>query len=161
MARRKNLAEQDRLNGSPGKRPVVDLGIEIEAVGDVFIPDHLHEDAQACIEVVKASMPPKVYAKVDSFLLSAFGTAWAIHKHAAFKVSDPAFEWIVLNSAGSQTPSPWLKILNAQAQLLASLGDRLGLDPKARAGLKLPREKPASKFDGLIGQRGSSRSLNA
>jgi phage terminase small subunit len=55
--------------------------------------------------------------------------------------------------------SPWLKILNAQAALLASLGDRLGLDPKSRAALKLPgaRQK-RSKFAGLIGQTGLSNS---
>jgi hypothetical protein len=44
--------------------------------------------------------------------------------------------------------------------MLASLGDRLGLDPKSRAGLKLPGAKQRkSKFAGLLGP-GSSRSLN-
>jgi hypothetical protein len=34
---------------------------------------------------------------------------------------------------------------------LAALGDRLGLDPKSRAALKLPTQKARSKFDGLRG----------
>lgn len=106
-------------------------------------------------------MPPKVYAKVDSFLLAAFGAAWALHKRAAHEISNPGFEYVVENRrTGSEQPNAWIKILNMQAEKLASLGDRLGLDPKARAGLRLPSEKPASKFDGLIGQPASSRSLS-
>ena len=35
---------------------------------------------------------------------------------------------------------------------MATLGDRLGLDPKSRAALKLPDAKQRkSKFDGLLG----------
>jgi hypothetical protein len=61
--------------------------------------------------------------------------AWAIHKKAALEISNPDFNWTVNNSVGSQIPSPWLKVLNAQATIIASLGDRLGLDPKSRAAL--------------------------
>jgi hypothetical protein len=36
---------------------------------------------------------------------------------------------------------------------MASLGDRLGLDPKSRAALKLPNARQQrSKFEGLIGR---------
>ena len=157
---RKKLPELDRLDGHPSKSspPLPDFGIE--ALGDVFVPDHLHEDAQACVEVVKASMPPRVYAKVDSFLLAAFGAAWALHKQAAHEISSPAFEHVVTNErTGAQQPNAWIKILNTQAEKLASLGDRLGLDPRARAGLRLPAERPRSKFDGLIGRTASSASL--
>ncbi|WP_375458877.1 P27 family phage terminase small subunit [uncultured Enterovirga sp.] len=154
---RKKLPELNRLDGSPGKRGGSDLpDFGIEAVGDVFIPDHLHEDAQGCIEVIRGSMPPKLYAKVDSFILSAFATAWAVHKQATHEISAPGFDWIVTSERGNQQPNPWLRILDKQATLLASLGDRLGLNPRARADLKLPAEKPASKFDGLIGLPGSS-----
>jgi hypothetical protein len=54
-----------------------------------------------------------------------------------------------------------MKIMSEQAQLVASFGDRLGLDPRSRTSLKLPdaRQK-RSKFAGLIGQSGSSSSLN-
>jgi len=78
--------------------------------------------------------------------------AWAIHKKAAIEISNPKFEWTVTNSTGSQVPSPWVKIANSQAAVLASLGDRLGLDPKSRAALKLPSARQQrSKFEGLIG----------
>ncbi|MEY9580970.1 phage terminase small subunit [Bradyrhizobium diazoefficiens] len=134
----------------------------IEALGEPFIPEHLSDDARGCIEVIKASMPSTVYSALDSFLLSAFGTAWALHKLAAHKINDPSFEHVItVGDNGAEAQSPWLAILNKQAALMASLGDRLGLDPKSRAALKLPGAKQKkSKFAGLLGQNGSSPSLS-
>ncbi len=150
MGRRKKLSAIDALEGNPGKRAIEASGIE--ALGEPFVAEHLMDDARGCIECVKASMPPKIYSALDSFLLAAFGMAWALHKRAAHEINSPAFEWVVLNSAGSQTPSPWIKILNSQAEKMASLGDRLGLDPKSRAALKLPgARQQKSKFEGLLG----------
>lgn len=79
MARRKNLAAHDRQNGNPhrgkaAERDLPDFGVE--ASGSVFIPEHLHEDAMGCIEVIQSSMPPATYAKVDSLFLAAFATFW-------------------------------------------------------------------------------------
>jgi phage terminase small subunit len=81
--------------------------------------------------------------------------AWFVHKRCAHEIGNPAFAFTVPGSTGAQVPSPWIKIMNQQAAILASLGDRLGLDPKSRAALKLPdaRQKK-SKFEGLIGRSG-------
>jgi phage terminase small subunit len=148
-----------RLEGNPGKRLIEESGIE--AQGQPFIPEHLMDDARGVIEVIKQSMPPKIYSALDSFLLAAFGVAWTIHKRAAHEIGNPDFQWTVANSAGAPTPSPWIKILNQQASLLATLGDRLGLDPKSRAALKLPNARQQrSKFEGLIGQTGLYRPMS-
>jgi phage terminase small subunit len=148
-----------RLEGNPGKRLIEESGIE--AQGQPFIPEHLMDDARGVIEVIRDSMPPSVYSALDSFLLAAFGMAWAIHKKAAHEIGNPDFEWFVTNSIGSHVVSPWVKILNAQAAIMASLGDRLGLDPKSRATLKLPgARQQKSKFEGLIGQAGLYRPLS-
>jgi phage terminase small subunit len=146
----KKPAALRRLEGNPGRRPIVDCGIEVQ--GSPFVPEHLPDDARGCIDVIKQSMPASVYSALDSFLLAAFGMAWALHKMAAIEISNPNFVWTTTNTKGTQVPSPWVKILNQQAQIMASLGDRLGLDPKSRAALKLPdaRQKK-SKFEGLIG----------
>ena len=156
---RKKLAAIDRLDGHPhhgdGKKSELpDFGIQ--ATGDVFIPEHLEDDAQGCIEVIRSSMPPATYAKVDSFLLAVFATAWAKHKAASHATNDPAFQFLVMNAAGTLVANPLLAIMNNQARVMMSAGDRLGLDPKARQGLKLPSEKPKSKFDGLVGGKDQS-----
>jgi hypothetical protein len=52
---------------------------------------------------------------------------------------------------GAPTENAWLRILNKQAAIMAALGDRLGLDPKSRAALKLPGSPRRSKFAGLLG----------
>ena len=149
---RKKLAAIEKLEGQPGKRSIIDE-VSVTALGDVFVPDHLHEDAQGCIEVIRSSMPPKTYAAVDSFALAAFAAAWALHKRAAHEISNPEFAHVTENASGSPIKNPWIDVLNGQARVMMSYGDRLGLDPKARASLKLPAEAPRSKFDGLLGQK--------
>jgi len=152
--RPKKLPQLKKLEGNPGKRAIDEIGLQ--AIGEAFAPDHLNEDAAACFELIKASMPPATYAKVDTFALAAFATAWAWHKRATHEANNPEFEPIVVGSKGQEQPNPWFKILKAMSEEMRTWGDRLGLDPKARLGLKLPDEKPRSKFDGLIGRPASS-----
>ena len=115
------------------------------------------DDARGCIEVVKASMPRNVYSLLDTFLLAAFGMAWAIHKMAAMKISDPNFVWTVEKTRGVWVPSPWIKILNQQAMLLATLGSRLGLDPASRAGKLRNARQKKSKLRVLSARRNIGR----
>lgn len=160
MGRRKKIAELERLDGNPTKRVIEESGIE--ALGEPFVPEHLSDRAQGCIECIKKSMPSRVYSALDTYLLSAFATAWALHWEAVHQINAPGFQHVYeVGDNGAQAQSPWLAILNKQAALMASLGDRLGLDPKSRAALKLPSAKQQkSKFAGLIGQAGSSPLLN-
>jgi P27 family predicted phage terminase small subunit len=155
------LSAIEALEGNPGKRIIEESGIE--ALGEPFVPEHLSDDARGCIEVIKQMMPSGVYSALDSFILSAFATAWALHKLAAHKINAPGFEHVyAVNESGALAQSPWLAILNKQAMQMASLGDRLGLDPKSRAALKLPSSnQKKSKFAGLLGRRMSSTSLDA
>ena len=149
------------LEGNPGKRVIDASGIE--GLGEPFVAEHLMDDARGCIEVIKQSMPKKVYSALDSFLLAAFGMAWAIHKMAAHKISDPSFQAVYqINEYGALAHSPWLGVLNKQAMMMASLGDRLGLDPRSRSALKLPgARQQKSKFAGLIGQPALLSSSNS
>ncbi len=153
--RPKKLPAIRQLEGNPGKRAIDAIGIQ--ATGEAFAPDHLHEDAAACFELIKSSMPPKTYARADTFGLSAFATAWAWHRRATHEMNAPDFKAIVVGGKGQEQPNPWFKILKAMSEEMRSWGDRLGLDPKSRMALKLPDEKPVSKFDGLIGSDSSRR----
>jgi phage terminase small subunit len=145
-------AELKRLEGNRGHR-VIEPDL-VEALGTPFVPEHLTDDARGCIEMIRQTMPSTIYSALDSFALAAFGTAWAVHKMAAHKIADPDFQCVVTGATGAQVSSPWLKVLNQQAALITSLGDRLGLNPAARAALKLPAKQQRSKFDGLIGRAG-------
>jgi phage terminase small subunit len=95
-------------------------------------------------------MPPGVYAASDSFLLAAFATAWSLHCRAVEEIRKAQLEYVVKSVRGGRQLNPWFRVLNQQAALMASLGDRLGLNPKARAALHLSEERPRSKFDGLM-----------
>jgi phage terminase small subunit len=137
-------------------------GVKIVALGGPLMPEHLMPDAKACMQIIQESMPPGVYARTDTFLLAAYSTAWAIHKKAVEEMANPDFEWMVERITGPAEnershwePNAWIRISNNQAQLMASLGDRLGLDPKARAAIQPLAEskKRGSKFDGLVNAR--------
>lgn len=157
---KKEPAILQKLKGNPSKRPIVEP--EVVGTGEVFVPPHLHDDAQACIEMVKASMPPSVYCRLDSFALSAFATAWAWHKHAAHVMNAPDFQPVTIDEKGVSRPSAWFKVLNSQSAEMRGWGDRLGLTPSARANLKMPRpDEPKSKFGDLVAPTASLHSLNS
>jgi len=159
MPNPKKLPALKALEGNPGKRAIDAIGLQ--ATGEAFAPDHLHDHAVACFELIKGSMPPGTYARADTFGLAAYATAWAWHRRATHEMNAPDFKPIVFGSKGQEQPNPWFKVLKAMSEEMRAWGDRLGLDPKARMALRLPEDKPASKFAGLIAQNGSSRSLNA
>jgi phage terminase small subunit len=154
--RPKKLPYLEALEGNPSKRAIDALGVD--AQGEPFVPEHLSDDARGCIDIIKRSMPMKVYSALDSFLLAAFATAWAIHKRAAHEINRPGFQAVIVTPNGAEMQSAWLSVLNKQAQILVSLGARLGLDPVVRASLHLPNARQQkSKFDGLIGRPATER----
>lgn len=136
------------LKGNPGKRKVRRPSIKPD--GAVFVPNYLTGDALDCFNMILGSMPPGTYAATDTGSVAVYAAAWADHKRAvtALATESP----IVAGSTGNLQPNPWFKIQNEAARIMMSMGDRLGLDPKARASLCPPDEKPKSKFSGLIGQ---------
>ena len=54
-----------RLEGNPGRRPIEESGIE--GLGEPFVAEHLMDDARGCIDVIKQSMPARIYSELDSF----------------------------------------------------------------------------------------------
>jgi len=137
-----------RLEGNPGKRPITQPPIKPE--GEPIGFGHLCGDAQACMEVLSASLPPGVLTRPDSYLLAAYATAWAAHKQASIALREQAL--LVKGSRGTGTANPLLRIVNNQARLMASLGARLGLDPVSRMAIRVPdATEPPSKFETLLG----------
>lgn len=150
--RPRKLSQLKKLDGQTSHKPMFDES-GIEGLGEPFTPEHLMDDARGIIEVVKKSMPPSVYSALDSMILSAYAVAWAHHKRAVIETCDPNFQHIVTNSSGSLVLNPWLKQTDKQAMLMASLGEKLGLDPRSRQAMKLPTaQQHKSKFEGLTGK---------
>lgn len=158
---RKKLAELRRMEGGNLRKrgPIQDP--IVVGLGEAAIPEHLMDDAKAAIEMVKQSMPPDVYCKLDTFLLASFGVAWALHKSATEEIGSPDFEHVVADDKGVMKVNPWLKVLHDASHAMMGLSSRLGLDPTSRASLTLPKSDKPSKFDGLLGQSGSLASLSA
>jgi phage terminase small subunit len=152
---RRVLPQIKKLEGNPGKRPIKEPNVR--ASGAVFIASHLDKDAKACVEVIRSSMPPTCYAACDSYLITAFAQAWALHREAVIEMNKPGFEHIIQTRAAKR-PNPWIYILGQAAQTMATVGDRLGLNPIARARLQVPDEAAPSKFSGLTNDR---KRLNA
>ena len=144
---RPETPEMQALKGNPGKRKKRAPSIRPE--GAVAVPNYLDDDARQCFEMIVDAMPPGTYAMTDTGGVAVYAVAWSNHKRATEALkTEPA---MVPGSTGNLTPNPWFKVLHESARIMMAMGDRLGLDPKARAGLSLPEEKPKSKFAGLIG----------
>lgn len=145
---RPETPEMQALKGNPGKRKK--RGPSLKAKGEVYIPNYLDDDAKQCFEMIVAAMPPGTYAVTDTGGIAVYASAWSDHKRATEALKTEAA--IVPGSTGNPTVNPWFKIKNEAARIMMSMGDRLGMDPKARGALALPEEKPKSKFSGLLGQ---------
>lgn len=141
-----------KLDGNPGKRPAKPV---VRAKGQAQPPDHLDETALKAWDAIVASMPPNFYSPADLHLLASYCTAWSLHKQAILAVEEEGA--VTVAQSGAPYQNPWVSILNKQAATMASLGDRLGLNPAARVGLKVEQEQPESKFQGLIAIKGGRR----
>src|SRR4030095_8398131 len=143
---RKKLKAQDVLDGNPSQRVIEDYGIVTQST--TLVPEHLADDARGCIECIKASMPPKIYSALDSFLLAAFGMWWAVHKQASMKMSAPDYQ--IINKQGQI--SRWVVVMEKATDKMLSLSAKLGLAPVTRQGMKVPdATQQRSKFEDLSG----------
>ena len=130
-------AEKRRL-GNPGKRPLNDH--EPQPTGRPVAPDFIltNEYASGVWSRVLLAMPEEVFTACDTDVLAAYCCACSLHRESVIETNQ------VMDDQGK--PKAWVKIRREQAALIASLGTRLGLDPSARAAIKLPDKKPAGKF---------------
>ena len=148
--------ELKRLEGNPGARPLNEDAPQ--PVGRPSMPEYLKGYARLVWVKVVGSMPERVYSPADEELLAAYCVAADMHREAVQQIAERGP--ICIGEKGTEYQSPWMGILNTQAQKMATVGTRLGLDPAARATLRVPKdEKPKSKFEGLVafpgGQAGS------
>ena len=133
--------------GNAGHRPIPEPTIKVSGTAPI-IPDHLDDDARACMELIQRSMPADVYQAIDTFALTNFAVIWSLHRKAVINLNA---EGAVIAAKDGDKLNPNFRVMSDCASKMKEIGSRLGLDPVARASLTLPQDKPKSKFDGLLG----------
>jgi len=142
------------LEGNPGKRRVNRAAPK--PTGDLTRPDHLSDYAREVWDRIVAAMPPRLYTGCDRELLAAYCEAADLHRRAVLAVREQGE--VTAGESGAPYQNPWVSIQNKQAQLLATLGTRLGLDPAARSSLAVQQDDaPKSKFEGLVAIQGGRK----
>lgn len=138
------------LKGNPGKRTIPE-GF-VKPVGELARPAYVVGYAAEVWRRVVNSMPPGVYAASDVDTLAAYCLAAASLREA---VEHLWIEGEVITVLGQFGPlprrNPWTAIRTEAMAKIVTLGTKLGLDPTSRETIPAPKEKPASKFAGLVG----------
>src|SRR5262249_19175102 len=106
---RGKLQALEALEGYPSRKAVLeDSGII--GFGEPELVTELCKAAEDCFHTIKLSMPPQIYAKMDSYLISAYAMTWAIMTRAHQEINSADFAWIVYSAKGVPSESPWLKM---------------------------------------------------
>lgn len=119
--------------GNPGKRPLNKS--EPQPSGNPVRPTVMTGAARKVWTRLVGAMPREVYTACDSALLAAYCEAVAAHATATKLIAGKDFEPIGTGSTGQQVIHPAYKLQADQARLIATLGQRLGLDPIARQSI--------------------------
>lgn len=106
-------------------------------VGTAVCPEHLPQDAKLMWQTVMDSVPPGMITPVDAPLLADYCLAWAIHKQATEELHRSRDLLGNMHLVIDGKPSPYVRIINEQATVMARLAGKLGLSPADRSGLKL------------------------
>ncbi|MBB4859456.1 P27 family predicted phage terminase small subunit [Novosphingobium chloroacetimidivorans] len=138
-----------KLAGNPGKRALNKA--EPQPSGVPSRPTTMTSAARKVWTRLIGAMPADVYTACDSALLAAYCEAVAAHQTATRLISDKNFEPIGTGSTGQQVIHPAYKLQADQARLIATLGQRLGLDPIARQSINsAPQGTEEDSFKGLM-----------
>lgn len=128
-----NVAKPTRikeLSGNPSKRKINKR--EPKPKGGPVRPTVMTSGAKKVWDRLVKSMPEGVYTNADASLLASYCEAVSNHQSATAEICSSDFQMWVTGSTGQAVLNPIFKHQEAQARLIVSLGQRLGLDPIAR-----------------------------
>jgi P27 family predicted phage terminase small subunit len=132
------------IEGKPGHRPLnANEPIPKDPLGGP--PDDLSEkQLEIWNHSVKAA-PPGLLTELDRYVLITYCVAAALHEEARAKIKQ--FGALVKTPiTGVPMQSPWLTIMNKQAQIMKGCISEMGFSPSARGRVKI--ERPASESGG-------------
>ncbi len=148
-----------KLNGNPGKRPLN----EHEPVpdGDLYeAPTWLSDTQREAWSFAITRAPPGLLKELDRSILTIWVVAEDMHREAAEKIAQYGLLTKSPN-AGLPIQSPYLAILNKQAQIMLKAGAELGFSPASRTRVQVEHSRrlpwmpnPLYDPDNLLGPPG-------
>lgn len=157
--RRPKPTHLKELEGNPGKRPLNKA--EPRPEGDLYAAPTWMTDAQRegwAYAVTNA--PYGLLTHLDRSILAIWVVAEDLHREAAEKVAQYGLLTKSPN-AGLPLQSPYLAILNKQAQIMLKAGAELGFSPSSRTRVQVDRglnsplawlREPGADPDNLLGK---------
>jgi P27 family predicted phage terminase small subunit len=126
-----------RMQGNPGKRPLNTR--EPQPDGELYgAPKWLSDTQREGWAFAISSSPPGLLKELDRSVLAIWVVAEDLHREAAEKITQYGLLTKSPN-AGLPLQSPYLAILNKQAQIMLKAGAELGFSPASRTRVQTER----------------------
>lgn len=111
-------------------------------------PEWLSESQKKGWRLAIQSVPDGLLKTIDASIFTIWVIAEDLHRDAAEKVAQYG---TVIKSPGTQTPiqSPYLSVLNKQAQIMMRAAAEMGFTPSSRSRVKI--DKPKGRTGGFGG----------
>ena len=145
------------MEGNPGKRPLNKA--EPKPTGDLYAaPEWMSDSQREGWAYAITNAPYGLLKQLDRSILAIWVVAEDLHREAAEKITQYGLLTKSPN-AGLPLQSPYLAILNKQAQIMLKAGAELGFSPASRTRVQVANERaspfawlrdPRNDPDGLI-----------
>jgi P27 family predicted phage terminase small subunit len=133
------------LAGNPGRRPLNTA--EPKPVGLLAEPPGWFNEAQrAGWAYAIEHAPSGLLRKIDRSVLAVWVVAEHLHREATEQVLKDGL-LIKAPQTGQPMQSPYLAIVNRQAQIMLKAAEQLGFSPAARPRLQVPPPSPNERRD--------------
>jgi P27 family predicted phage terminase small subunit len=142
--RRPTPTHLKELHGNPGKRPLNKN--EPKPVGDLFAaPEWMSDSQREGWAYAITNAPHGLLKCLDRSILAIWVVAEDLHREAAEKVTHYGLLTKSPN-AGLPLQSPYLAILNKQAQIMLKAGAELGFSPSSRTRVQIAPDRSNNPF---------------
>lgn len=126
------------ISGNPGKRPI--NAQEPLAKGDLTEPPEWMTESQREVwRAAIANAPAGLLKGIDESVFSVWVVAKDLHREASQKIAEYG---AVIKSPVTETPmqSPYVGVLNRQAQIMLKASSEMGFTPSARSRVRIENE---------------------
>lgn len=137
------------IQGKPGHRPLnVNEPIPEEAIGAA--PEDFTDAQRRVWDHAVRAAPPGLLTELDRHVLITYCVAAALHEHARGEIKKYG---ALVRAPITQQPmqSPWVSIMNKQAQMMQRAISEMGFSPTSRSRVKIERapQQQSGGFDDL------------